>query len=82
MIVDSGRDAVWSHAIEAGIDEDIRMIAKHFDISDISIIYNGKMTFLHERPQRKHRVAVATKAEANALKMFINESKQAKKYYK
>lgn len=38
MIVETGRAAVWQHAKEAGISDDIVKIAKHFDIKDISII--------------------------------------------
>lgn len=82
MIVESGRSAVWQHAKEAGINDDIVMISKYFDIKDISIVFNGKFTYLHERPLKRTRIAVATRAEADALKMFINESKQEKKYYK
>ena len=80
MIVETGRAAVWQHAKEAGISDDIVKIAKHFDIKDISIIFGGKLTYLHERPVKRTRVA--TRAEADALKMFIHESKQLKNYYK
>lgn len=82
MIVETGRAAVWQHAKEAGISDDIAKIAKHFDIKDISIIFGGKLTYLHDRPVKRTRIAVATRAEADALKMFIHESKQQKKYYK
>ena len=82
MIVETGRAAVWQHAKEAGISDDIVKIAKYFDIKDISIIFGGKLTYLHERPVKRTRIAVETRAEADALKMFINESKQQKKYYK
>ncbi|QEG07322.1 hypothetical protein CPT_Shelby_061 [Klebsiella phage Shelby] len=73
MIVETGRDAVWQHSKEAGISDDIVKIAKYFDIKDISIIFGGKLTYLHERPVKRTRIAVATRAEADALKMFIHE---------
>lgn len=58
--VESGKQAVWSHCKEAGIDADIALIAKYFDIKDICVIYNGKMTYIEDRPRKSHRIAVAT----------------------
>lgn len=56
MKVETGRQAVWQHAKECGLDEGIALIAKHFDIKDVSIIGNGKMTYIEERPRKMHRV--------------------------
>ena len=50
MKVEQGREAVWNHAKETGMADDIARIAKIFDLADVSIISNGKMTYLHERP--------------------------------
>lgn len=56
MKVETGRQAVWQHAKELGMDEKIAQIAKMFDVKDVSIIGNGKMTYTHERPRKMHRV--------------------------
>ncbi|WRH07502.1 hypothetical protein [Escherichia phage phiA2-1] len=56
MIVETGRDAVWAHCAEAGIQDDIKMISKYFDIKDISVIFNGKFTYMDERPRKYVRV--------------------------
>lgn len=61
MIVEQGKEAVWQHAAEAGLQDDIRMIAKYFDIKDVSIIYGGKMTYIEERPRKTIRIAVAAR---------------------
>ena len=80
MKVEQGREAVWQHAKECGMSEDIARIAKFFDIKDVSIIGNGKMTYLHERPSKMHRVpAIPTKIDYKAV---IEKTKEQKKYYK
>lgn len=80
MKVEQGREAVWQHAKECGMSEDIARIAKFFDIKDVSIISNGKMTYLHERPRKMHRVpAIPTKIDYKAV---IEKTKEQKKYYK
>lgn len=80
MKVESGREAVWQHAKECGMSEDIARIAKFFDIKDVSIISNGKMTYLHERPRKMHRVpAIPTRID---YKSVIEKTKEQKKYYK
>lgn len=61
MEIVSGRQEVWKHAGEAGMQEDIRLISKYFDIKDISIIYNGKMSYIIDRPRPTHRICVATR---------------------
>lgn len=76
-IVESGREAVWRHAKEAGISGDIARIAKFFDIKDISIVFNGKFTFLHERPRRVTRICVAA-APPHDLKWYLSEAKGKK----
>lgn len=63
LIVETGKQAVWKHCKEAGISDDIALIAKYFDIKDICLIYNGKMTYIDERPRKVHRIAVAAKPE-------------------
>lgn len=63
LIVETGKQAVWNHCKEAGISDDIALIAKYFDIKDICLIYNGKMTYIDERPRKAHRIAVAAKPE-------------------
>ena len=80
MKVEQGREAVWQHAKECGMSEDIARIAKVFDIKDVSIIGNVKMTYLHERPRKMHRVpAIPTKIDYKAV---IEKTKEQKKYYK
>lgn len=80
MKVEQGREAVWQHAKECGMSEDIARIAKTFDLADVSIISNGKMTYLHERPRKMHRVpAIPTKIDYKAV---IEKTKEQKKYYK
>lgn len=76
-IVESGREAVWKHAKEAGIDKDIVLIAKYFDIKDISIVFNGKFTFLNERPLRAKRICVATTSRHD-LKWYLSEARAKK----
>lgn len=56
MKVEVGRQAVWQHAKECGIAEDIARIAKIFTLSDVSIIGNGKLSYIDERPRKVHRV--------------------------
>lgn len=80
MRVEQGREAVWNHAKETGLADDIARIAKTFDLADVSIISNGKMTYLHERPRKMHRVpAIPTKIDYKAV---IEKTKEQKKYYK
>lgn len=80
MKVEQGREAVWQHAKECGMSEDIARIAKFFEIKDVSIISNWKMTYLHERPRKMHRVpAIPTKIDYKAV---IEKTKEQKKYYK
>lgn len=73
--VEEGKRAVWEHCKEAGVDGDIALIAKYFDIKDICLIYNGKMTYIEERPRRTTRIAVATKPEKSVAE-FIKETKK------
>lgn len=73
--VEEGKRAVWEHCKEAGIDGDIALIAKYFDIKDICLIYNGKMTYIEERPRRTTRIAVATKPD-KSVSEFIKETKK------
>ena len=56
MIVETGRAAVWNHCAEAGIQDDVKMISKYFDIKDISVIFNGKLTYMDERPRKYVRI--------------------------
>lgn len=80
MKVEQGRDAVWNHAKECGIADDIKKIAQYFDISDVSIISGDKMTFLKERPRKMVRVpAVPTKID---FKEAMAKIREPRKYYK
>lgn len=80
MKVEQGREAVWQHAKECGLSDDIARIAKIFTISDISIIANGKMTYLNERPRKMYRVpAIPTKID---FKEAMAKIREPKKYYK
>ena len=80
MKVETGKQAVWQHAKECGMSEDIARIAKVFDLADVSIISNGKMTYLHERPRKMHRVpAIPTKID---FKEAMAKIREPKKYYK
>ncbi|EBG5293725.1 hypothetical protein FI178_01910 [Salmonella enterica subsp. enterica] len=56
MKEESGRTAVWDHAVETGMQETIRKIATVFPIDDISIYSPGKLTWLRERPRKYHRI--------------------------
>lgn len=80
MKVEQGREAVWKHAKETGIADDIARISKVFDLADVSIISSGKMTYLHERPRKMHRVpAIPTKID---FKEAMAKIREPKKYYK
>ena len=81
MKVEQGREAVWNHAKETGMADDIARIAKIFEISDVSIISNGKMTYLHERPRKMHRVP-ATPTGKDDIYKHIEKTREQKKYYK
>lgn len=68
MKVEQGREAVWAHAKESGLADDIARIAKHFEIKDINIFTpndGGKLTYLVERPIKRHRITVATKPDGS-----------------
>lgn len=80
LIVETGKQAVWNHCKEAGISDDIALIAKYFDIKDICLIFNGKMTYIEERPRRVHRVpAVPTRIDWKAV---IQQTKDNARKYK
>lgn len=80
LIVETGKQAVWKHCKEAGISDDIALIAKYFDIKDICLIFNGKMTYIEERPRRVHRVpAVPTRIDWKAV---IQQTKDNARKYK
>jgi hypothetical protein len=80
VIVEEGKRAVWEHCKEAGIDGDIARISKAFDqdIKDICVIHGGKMTYIHERPRKATRIAVATVPD-KTLKQYLDEAKKGKK---
>lgn len=56
MLVESGRQAVWQHAKECGIADDLALIAKYFDIAEVNIFANGKLTYINDRLRKMHRV--------------------------
>ena len=78
MIKDQGKQAVWQHAKETGLAEGIAAIAKHFDIKDVCVIGNGKITYIEEMPRKTTRIAVATKAD-KAIKEYIDDTKVNKR---
>lgn len=49
MKVEQGREAVWQHAGEAGLQDDIRRIAAVFELANVQIETPGKITYLRER---------------------------------
>lgn len=80
MKVEQGREAVWKHSKETGMADDIARISKVFDLADVSIISSGKMTYLHDRPRKMHRVpAIPTKID---FKEAMAKIREPKKYYK
>lgn len=80
MQIKTGKAEVWQHAKECGLDEAIALIAKYFEIKDVSIIGNGKLTYIDERPRKMVRVpALPAKVD---YKNIVAETKAAKKYYK
>lgn len=78
MVVTQGREAVWQHAKEAGLQDDIKLIAKYFDIKDVSIIYGGKMTYIEERPRRSHRIAVVAKPP-HPMEWYLKQARESGK---
>lgn len=58
MKVETGKAAVWQHAKETGLADGIAMIAKVFDhdIKDVCIIGSGKMSYIHDRPNKLNRI--------------------------
>lgn len=56
MKIEKGRSAVWQHAAETGMQDDIKRIAAIFDIDDIAIHTPGKLTYLKERPHKYIRI--------------------------
>ena len=80
MIVEQGKQAVWNHAKEVGMSEDIALIAKYFTIKDVSIIGNGKLTYMEDMPRKTHRVpAIPTTLDYKAI---IQETKDKARKYK
>lgn len=71
MIVKTGRAEVWQHCSEAGLQDDIKMIGKHFDIDDISVVYGNKFTYMNKRPLKYHRVPATP-----SLAMYRDEGKK------
>jgi hypothetical protein len=84
MNIESGRQAVWQHAKEAGISDDISLIAKYFDIKEVNIFTpenGGKLTFIEQRLAKHDRIAVATKTSMTT-KDVINTAKVENKRLK
>lgn len=73
MEIKQGKAEVWQHAKECGIDQDIALIAKYFEIKEVNIFTpdnGGKLTFIDQRMVKRHRVAVATKSTATTKDMI------------
>lgn len=77
MIKESGKQAVWQHAKETGLSDGIALIAKYFDIKDVSIIGKGKITFIDEIPRKCHRVVAHP-----GLAFYREEGKRIMKEFK
>ncbi|QXV76520.1 hypothetical protein bas12_0038 [Escherichia phage BrunoManser] len=77
MIKESGKRAVWEHAKETGLADGIALIAKYFDIKDVSIIGNGKITYIEELPRKCHRVPAVP-----GLEYYREEGKRIMKEFK
>lgn len=71
MIVKTGRAEVWAHCGEAGLQDDIKMISKYFDIDDISVVYGDKFTYMNNRPRKYVRVPATP-----SLAMYREEGKK------
>lgn len=82
MEVKTGKRAVWEHAKRIGMSDAIAMIAKHFDIDDISIISdnNTQLSYIERKPYRTERVVPG--ARGVDLKAVIAATKEPKKRYK
>lgn len=73
MQIKQGKQEVWEHLKEAGMSEDIAMIARHFDIKEVNVYTpanGGKLTYINDRMPKYHRVAVATKSTATTKDMI------------
>lgn len=77
MITETGRKAVWQHAKECGIADDIAMIAKHFDIVEVNIFANGKFTYIENHLRKMHRI-VAVPSEKFLRTLHKEEVARAK----
>lgn len=84
MKIESGKQAVWQHAKESGMSDDIALIAKYFDIKEVNIFTpenGGKLTFIEQRLPKKERIAVATKTSLTT-KEVISRAKAENKRLK
>lgn len=84
MKVEQGKQAVWQHMKEAGMSEDIALIARYFDIKEVNLFTpgdGGKLTFIDQRMPKQVRIAVATKAETTT-KDVIAKAKEVQKRWK
>lgn len=78
--ITQGKRETWEHAKECGLDSGIALISKHFDIADVCVIGNGRMSFVNEKPRKVVRIpAVPTKIDS---KEVINKTKEQRKRYK
>lgn len=81
MEILQGKQAVWQHAKDAGMSEDIALIARYFEINEVNIFTpenGGKLTFIEQRMPKYHRVAVAAKSGLTT-KDLLAEAKQERK---
>lgn len=78
MITESGRQAVWQHAQECGIADDIKQIAKFFEISEVNIFANGKFTYINDKLRKMIRVPAHPSPEffKGTAKEAIKDAKQ------
>lgn len=84
MKIEQGKQAVWRHLGEAGMQDDIKLISKYFDINEINLFTpecGGKLTYIEQRMPKQHRVCVATKT-SETTKDVISRAKGGVKRWK
>ncbi|MEG0209097.1 MULTISPECIES: hypothetical protein [Gammaproteobacteria] len=75
--IEQGKQAVWTHCKEAGIQDDIKLISKYFDIKDICLIHGGKISYIDDMPRRIKKIHVATVPD-KTLADYLKEAKNKK----
>lgn len=81
MKIEQGKRETWEHAKECGLDDKIALISKYFDITDVCIIGNGRMTYVNEKPRKVVRVP-AIPVRVNSKEIIQKTKEQVKRYKK